>query len=246
MSTTPPITGWIPKVSPNPSPAEVHRHLTLLFQKLTNHTTAFGLLTHKINSIRSGTSTTIEEGGGGGGSITPFTPSAGIPVNNQSGVTSYSTVSGDDGTLIVFSDASPIAVALTSQSPPWSCFATNLGTGTATFTPAPGTINGGATFLLAANYTALIAFDGTSWWAAGAQLAIADILGLAAALALLAPIASPTFTGTVTEPTPPVLTAATTATSATAGAASALPATPLGYLEMSVNGVTVKVPYYSV
>ena len=70
--------------------------------------------------------------------------------------------------------------------------------------------------------------------------------GLAAALALLAPIASPSFTGTVTQPTPSVLTAATTATSATAGAASALPATPLGYLEMTVNSVTIKVPYYSV
>lgn len=78
------------------------------------------------------------------------------------------------------------------------------------------------------------------------QPAIADILGLSAALALLAPIASPTFTGTVTEPTPPVLTAAVTDTSATAGSATALPVTPLGYLEMSVNGVTVKIPYYSV
>lgn len=67
-----------------------------------------------------------------------------------------------------------------------------------------------------------------------------------AAEALLAPIASPTFTGTVTQPTPDVLTAATTATTATAGAATALPATPLGYLEMSVNGTTVRIPYYSV
>lgn len=54
------------------------------------------------------------------------------------------------------------------------------------------------------------------------------------------------FTGTVTQPTPSIVTAATTASSATAGAASALPSAPLGYLEMSVNGVTVKVPYYSV
>lgn len=183
MSTTPPITGWIPKVSPNPSPAEVHRHLTLLFQKLTNHTTAFGLLTHKINSIRSGTSTTIEEGGGGGGSITPFTPSAGIPVNNQSGVTSYSTVSGDDGTLIVFSDASPIAVALTSQSPPWSCFIANqsaIGGGTATLTPATGTINGAATLAIPPSFWAIVAFDGADWWAATlplTPLTIAPVTG---------------------------------------------------------------------
>lgn len=67
-----------------------------------------------------------------------------------------------------------------------------------------------------------------------------------AAEGLLAPIASPTFTGTVTQPTPSVVTGAATATSATAGAATALPATPAGYLEMSVNGTTVKIPYYSV
>lgn len=67
-----------------------------------------------------------------------------------------------------------------------------------------------------------------------------------AAEALLAPQASPTFTGTVTQPAPSVVTAATTATSATAGAATALPATPLGYLQMIVNGTTVKVPFYSV
>jgi flagellar capping protein FliD len=63
--------------------------------------------------------------------------------------------------------------------------------------------------------------------------------------ALLASKASPTFTGVVTEPTPAVLTAAVTATSALAGAASALPSNPLGYLEMSINSVTVKVPYYA-
>jgi hypothetical protein len=76
--------------------------------------------------------------------------------------------------------------------------------------------------------------------------AIEDVTGLSASLSLLAPIASPTFTGTVTQPTPSVLTTATTSTSATAGAASVLPLTPLGYLESSVNGTTVKIPYYSV
>lgn len=67
-----------------------------------------------------------------------------------------------------------------------------------------------------------------------------------AAEALKAPIASPTFTGTVTQPGPAVLTAAATATTATAGAASALPATPTGYLQASINGVTVKIPFYSI
>jgi len=51
---------------------------------------------------------------------------------------------------------------------------------------------------------------------------------------------NPAITGTITQ------TSATTATSATAGAATALPATPLGYLQMVVNGTTVKIPYYAV
>ena len=42
------------------------------------------------------------------------------------------------------------------------------------------------------------------------------------------------------------LSAATTATSATAGAATALPAAPLGYLQITVNGTAVKLPYYTV
>lgn len=63
--------------------------------------------------------------------------------------------------------------------------------------------------------------------------------------AVKAPIDTPIFTGTVTQPRPSVITAATTVTSATAGAASALPSVPLGYLVMSINGATVKVPYYA-
>ena len=41
------------------------------------------------------------------------------------------------------------------------------------------------------------------------------------------------------------LTGQTTTTSATAGGATALPATPTGYLSLSLNGATVKVPYYT-
>lgn len=175
MSTTPPITAWVPKVSAEPSPAEIHRLFTLAFQKLGNHATAFGIQQAKINAIKGGTSTTIVEGGGGGGSIIPPPPATpgGIPVNNQSGQTAYSTASTDDGALIVLSDASAIAISLTSQSPPWSCFITNqsaLGAGTATLTPASGTISyagnpGAASMPLLGGYSTIVAFDGTAWWA---------------------------------------------------------------------------------
>ena len=94
MSTTPPITAWVPSMSAD-MPAEHRRLFTLAFQKLGNHATAFGLQQAKINSITSGTTTTIEESSSsGGGSVTSST--SGIPVNNQSGVTSYATASTDD------------------------------------------------------------------------------------------------------------------------------------------------------
>jgi hypothetical protein len=73
-----------------------------------------------------------------------------------------------------------------------------------------------------------------------------DIASIQQTLPTLAPLASPTFTGAVTQETPSALTNATTATSATAGAATALPSAPLGYLTMTLNGVQVKLPYYNV
>ena len=170
----PPIVSWMPKVSPEPKPDEVHRLLTLAFQKLGNHATAFGIQQNHINSIKSEVSTVIQQGGsGGGGGVIPSTP-VGITVNDQTGFTSYTTGSGDNDSLIVFSDASPIAVSLTSQTPPFSCFIANqgaLGAGTVTLTPFPtGTISyagnpGAATMTILPTYCALVAFDGTNWFA---------------------------------------------------------------------------------
>jgi hypothetical protein len=146
MSTTPAIQYSGPAISPDVD-WKVRQHLQLIYQKLGNHTQAFSLQQQAIAKIKGGGTTTVIEGGagGGGGSVTE----AGIPVNNQSGVTSYATQSGDDGVLILFSDASAIAVSLTTQTPPWSSFISNqgaLGAGTVTLTPAVGTINGGGHF----------------------------------------------------------------------------------------------------
>ena len=99
---------------------------------------------------------------------------------------------------------------------------------------------------VAVTHEFLTAYDAATGAFSAAQPAIADVSGLAAALALLAPIASPTFTGAVTQPTPSVLTAATTTTSATLGVGSALPATPEGFLSVSINGTIYKMPYFNV
>jgi hypothetical protein len=87
-------------------------------------------------------------------------------VNNQTGNTTYTTQGSDGGIVLIFNDASPVAVTLNVGVPvPWFVFTTNLGAGLVTFTPQSGTINGGATFTLPFNYTSIIAFDGTNWWA---------------------------------------------------------------------------------
>lgn len=167
MSTTPPIQYSGPTISPE-VPWETRRHLQLIYQKLGNHTQAFSLQQQTIAKLKAGATTTVFEGGGGGGGGGSVA-AIGVAVNNQSGQTSYSTLSGDNNALIVFSDASPIAVTLNTQTPSWSCFVANvgaLGAGTVTLTPFSGTINGGATLAVLPTYEALVAFDGTNWFAA--------------------------------------------------------------------------------
>jgi hypothetical protein len=243
-----------------------------LKSQITANKTAVAAATAAVN-----TSTASE-------TIVSIASTAGF-LNNQSGNTTYTTVPSDAGAYILFSDASPVAVTLSTLGSgggivlPFYCTIFNEGVGLVTVTPADGTISfpnnlAAGSMPVSQGQAAVIIYDGSVFYAVivcvepqntpqiasewlnsfnsatgvfgQSQPVIADVAGLVAALALLAPIASPTFTGTVTQPTPSVLTAATTATSATAGAATALPATPAGYLEMSINGTVFKVPYFDV
>jgi hypothetical protein len=253
---------------------EVARAIRWAYSGLLVHEQAFTVL-GKPTAVSASTSTTENVTGSSETIIESGSPIGNV--NNQTGVTSYATQQSDYGAFILLNDASAIAVSLTAApviTLPWFAVFINSGTGTATLTPATGTIGGNANFPLLGGQVVTVIFDGTNFeiapllalpvntpgvshqWIASydavtgvftlSQPAIADVSGLVAALALLAPIASPTFTGVVTEPAPPVLTAATTATSATAGAGSALPANPAGYLEVSINGTTFKIPYYPV
>ncbi len=93
-------------------------------------------------------------------------------VNNQTGATSYATQQSDYGAWIVLDDSSPIAVSLTTApviSLPWFAILVNLGTGTATLTPATGTISypgnlGASSMPLPSGDCALVVFDGTNFW----------------------------------------------------------------------------------
>ena len=79
----------------------------------------------------------------------------------------------------------------------------------------------------------------------GGTITEAQVTSLVSDLALKAPLASPTFTGTVTLPGTITVTGATVGTSApSAGAGGALPATPAGYITVSINGSPAKIAYY--
>jgi hypothetical protein len=103
-------------------------------------------------------------GSGGSAPSTPF-PFPGLgSVRDETGSASYTPIAADNGILIVFNDASPVAVTLNSAiASPYFLFVTNFGAGLVTFTPSSGTINGAASASINENYFGEVAFDGTNW-----------------------------------------------------------------------------------
>lgn len=160
MANKPPQT-FYPKVSDD-IPWESRKHFQLIYQKLNNHALAFANITSAAKGV---TNTTIENfGGGGSGGVTPIMGLGGV--NDQSGVTAYTTTVADNGVILILDDASPVAVTLsTGVTSPWLIFINNLGVGLVTLTPSSGTINGGATFTIPFDYSSIVAFDGTNFWA---------------------------------------------------------------------------------
>jgi len=207
-----------------PEVVQAHRYA---FQGILDLNQAIKSLKSQLDAKTTSSTTTVS----GGSSSTTINGSS-FPgqggVNDQTGNTTYTTVTNDNGILLILNDASPIAVALSSISPPYYLIISNLGTGTATLTPASGLINGAASLTLLGGYLTLAVFNGTNWLAATlpivpvntpavthefvtaynattgaftqAQPVEADVVNLVSDLAAKAPLASPTFTGTVTVP----------------------------------------------
>lgn len=156
-------------------PFEVRRHLQFIYNRLGNHAQAFQLQTDQIAAIKTrttATSTTFISGGGGGGTVIASNI---LAVDNQTGVTTYQTQSGDNGALVVLNDASPVAVTLAGSTPPYGLFLVNQGAGLVTLTPAapptgtstisyPG-VSAAASMPLASGYGAIVGYDGSDWYA---------------------------------------------------------------------------------
>ncbi len=84
-------------------------------------------------------------------------------LNQQTGVT-YTFLAGDQGKLVTFNNAAPVAVdlpqAIGSFGAGYNILVQNLGAGAVTITPALSTINGAATLVLTQNQIALIVSAG--------------------------------------------------------------------------------------
>jgi hypothetical protein len=100
----------------------------------------------------------------------PRNVSAAIP--NIGGIDARTTTSetialASQGKLVTLSNASAIAVALTSSSVAagYFAFVYVIGAGTATLTPSTGTINGGSNLPLVSGQSCMLWFNGTNWTA---------------------------------------------------------------------------------
>lgn len=81
--------------------------------------------------------------------------------------TTESLGQADQGKVISFSNASAIAVGITTPTDPgWKVAVFITGTGAATFTPASGTINGAASLVMTSGQNCVIWWDGTNYVAA--------------------------------------------------------------------------------
>lgn len=137
------------------------------------------LKSQQTSSTTTTTATTTSTASTSSGSETVVSNTSTITigyVNDQSGVTAYTTVQSDYGKYIILDDASAIAVTLSvsSSSPaitvPWFTSILNYGAGTATLTPITGTISydnnlSAASMPVPQGCVAVVVYDGTNFWA---------------------------------------------------------------------------------
>jgi hypothetical protein len=160
---------------------DLQTSIPILKGQIDTNKSAISAATNTVNNISTASQTVIE---GGGSSDTIGA------VNNQSGNTSYQTVLADYGAIIVFDDASPIAVTLSTLGSgqgiqlPFYCGVMNLGAGVVTLTPDSGQINNASTATIVDGGFGIIYFDGTNFWAQIATNNTGTITGVVAGTGL--------------------------------------------------------------
>lgn len=153
---------------PDDTHPEVARAIEFTFNGLVNHEQAFAALPEQISSqSKTAASNAVNENITSNSSTTIIQATNVIgSVNDQTGLTSYATQQSDYGAFILLSDASAIAVSLTTGTAitlPWFATFVNSGAGTATLTPASGTINGAGLFTLLGGQVVTVVYDGVNF-----------------------------------------------------------------------------------
>lgn len=134
-----------------------------------------GQITANKTAIATATASTPSSGASSSQTVIVAANNIGT-VNNQEAATAYTTTQADYGAIILFSDASPIALTLSSggSSPgiqlPFYCFVINEGVGLVTATPTSGTISypnnlAAGSMPIPEFFGAFITYDGTDFWA---------------------------------------------------------------------------------
>jgi hypothetical protein len=133
---------------------------------------AIAALNSKVNVIKPTNTTIIQStagAGGGGGGI------AGLGgVNDQLGVTSYTTQQSDNGAKIIVGDSSPVTVNLSAAvTTPWFTIIDNDSSSVATLA---GTVEG-ARSIYPGGF-AVVFFDGATFWSGCTPIATDSSLGV--------------------------------------------------------------------
>jgi hypothetical protein len=126
-------------------------------------------------SASASTTTTVLESSGGGGGQTPSLIVGGV--NDQIGVTDYTTQQTDYGVKILVGDSSPVTVTLNSTvTTPWFTIIDNDSSSMVSLTTNPPATVQGENEILPGGF-AIVYFDGQNFWSGATRIATDSSLG---------------------------------------------------------------------
>lgn len=133
------------------------------------HASSSGVVTGTGSDCGSGSGAVSSVTGGIGVTVSPTTGAAVVstPVTFRNNTATTDTItSTDKGTTVTESNASAVAVAITTAGFVSTDYFTvkNKGAGLVTYTPSSGNIDGNGTLTLKQNQSADLYFDGTNYW----------------------------------------------------------------------------------
>lgn len=141
---------------------EAEQAIRYAFNGLKDVNDAIRALSNKVQGVAVVSTPVATSSSSAGGSTTIAIGK----VNDQTGVTAYSLRQTDYGALVIFDDASPVAVTLDNSlvTLPFFSVIENLGAGAATLTPTVGTVNTVAFVTIPEQQSGIVYFDGINWW----------------------------------------------------------------------------------